>query len=327
VPAASGAGRASRVRGVPLGVAMPAPKNPPPKHPVVIHLHGQKAPLGVDIDALSDFFVQLRGALRAFDRQERGTRATQGRPDQSDAAASAFRLVRFRTGSGIATIDPFVAAEDHADGLGVASDVDAPKSLVVLDALLARVKAKGHLDRPVVEALAKAQRSMGPEGRFGIRTPSMPRRLTVDGAVVARLRDALEVREAEDQPVTVFGQLHHIETHEPRRAVGVRGQSGVEWVCSYGEELRSKVGEFLDQVVEVRGVGRQTGTRQGRLTVSSIALVPGGVTPALFALEDVPLAELMGRQGVAGAQGTGAFFDESLADDEGQRFLETLWED
>jgi hypothetical protein len=79
---------------------------------VVLDLHGARAREGVDIDALESFLSHLRAALREYWRAGQGEIPRKGgRPAAREAAASAFRLVEFHTGSGIATLAPTTASD------------------------------------------------------------------------------------------------------------------------------------------------------------------------------------------------------------------------
>jgi hypothetical protein len=289
---------------------------------VVLDLHGARAQRGVDIDALEIFFEHFRTALREYARARAGQIARKGgRPTGRDQAATAFRLVDFRTGSGIATLDPITAPDD---------DVRVPMapgeetlSETSLRALLDDVHAGREVPAPVVSALSNARKAMGDDGNFGVEVLGdrpVPK-VVIDAARIRRLQRTPSLAEATQQIIS--GRLHMVETDLPNRRVAVRAQDGVDWTCTYPDELRPLVGKLVEQLVRITGTGRVMSSASGRLEISTIEPIVESVQEALFTAETVPLEELLAEQGIAGPQGLDAFIDPEWSDDEeSRRFLE-----
>jgi len=304
---------------------MPRRKPLSDERAAIVYLHGPKAPEGVDLDALEGFFSALRRALREFDRHARGARPrTKGKPSPDEQRAAAFRLVRFRTGSGVATIE---AADlpDDADEPQLPIHGTPLKALVTMDGLLDAIKTKASLASDIVDALDDAQRSLGPTGRFAIKTKNQPRRVTVDEKVIQRLRATFE-----DSPprqagaLTIVGRLHSIETDQDKRVVGIRTATGAEWVCSYDDRLRPVVKDLLERIVEARGWGLLTSPERGRIDLSSVAASVDGEGESMFSFDEIPIKTLVERQGVNGPQGLRALRTEELEDDDADALLDAV---
>lgn len=290
---------------------------------VVVDLHGARAPNGVEIDALEVFLGHFRAALREFDRDRRGTLAKRGgRPDARDAASSAFRLVEFRTGSGIATLEPARPAGEAADDMPF-EDLADDLSLTNLRALLEAVCVGERLAAPVVEALGSARRAVGDDGSFGIKVADgrQAPRVVFDLKRMDELQHPAE--QGDEKTLVLTGRLHMIEADQPGRRVAIRAQGGVDWTCSYPDHLHQLVTGLVERLVRVAGTGRLVTAATGRLRIEHLDLVPEHAQDALFSSEPVSLGQLRAEQGIDRPQGLAALVDLTWEnDEEGQRFLE-----
>ncbi len=120
---------------------------------ITLTIKGARAQRGVSLSDFESFIGNFLASLRDYDRADRGepTRKS-GHPDRRAEAVTAFRLVGFQTGSGVAIIEPdLMAAEDdqlHVD--------DIPLSLATLRALTDDLAAERPVPEPVLEALGRA---------------------------------------------------------------------------------------------------------------------------------------------------------------------------
>ena len=74
---------------------------------ITLRLGGSRAEHGVSLTDFENFIDSFLAALRDYDRGRRGEPMRKsGHPDRRAEAVTAFRLVRFAPGSGIATIEP-----------------------------------------------------------------------------------------------------------------------------------------------------------------------------------------------------------------------------
>jgi hypothetical protein len=293
---------------------------------VVLDLHGARAIQGVDIDALETFLEHFRAALREFYRAGQAGAISRkgGRPHAKDAAASAFRLVRFRTGSGIAELAPSLPRPD--DELALA-DTGEELSMTTLRQLMAAVHEERPLPDPVWEELSSARRAMGEDGSFGVRLRQEQRRkLLIDEARLQRLKPS-DVQSV-DSPVRIIGRLHMIEADPPNRRVGVRAQDGVDWTCSYPDRLHPLVTQLVERLVRLDGIGRRMSAATGRCQVEDLEAIPEYSQDALFSDDPPSVARLQADQGIDRPQGleslVGADWNDEEADD---RFLEAVLSD
>jgi hypothetical protein len=276
----------------------------------------------VDIDALETFFQHFRTALREYARARVGEISHKGgRPTGRDQAATAFRLVDFRTGSGIATLEPMTAPDD---GISVPmAPGEDTLAETTLRSMLDAVQTEQEVPVPVVVALSKARQAIGEDGNFGVEVCGdrpMPK-VVIDAARIERLERIPPAVEPSQQVIT--GRLHMVETDLPNRRVAVRAQDGIDWTCTYADELRPRVGKLVEKLVRITGIGRVMSSASGRLEISTIEPVVESVQDALFTAETVPLEELRAQQGIAGPQGLDALTDPDWSDDEeSRRFLE-----
>ena len=290
---------------------------------VVLDLHGSRARQGVEIDALEVFVRYFRAALRELDRDHRGTLPKRGgHPDARDAAASAFRLVSFRPGSGIATLEPARPMMPAADDLSLAG-AGPDLSMTVLSALVETLESGERLAEPVVEALGNARRAIGEDGSFGIALTGAgkTRRVVIDEPLIRSLTQPDE--QGQEQALTVIGRLHMIEVDQPGRRVGIRAQDGIDWTCTYPDGLHELVTRQVERLVRVEGEGQRITASTGRLRVHDLQPVPEHVQDPLFSIEPVSVERLRAEQGIHGPQGLAALVDPDWEDDEAtRRYLE-----
>jgi hypothetical protein len=290
---------------------------------VVLDLHGARAREGVDIDALESFLSHLRAALREYWRAGQGEIPRKGgRPLVREAAASAFRLVEFHTGSGIATLAPTTASDIDGGDLPL-DDRRETLAVITLRRLLADVLAETRLPEPVVEALARARRAIGDDGCFGVELTGdrhVPK-VVIDEERMKRLQQSEP--DSTDASVTVIGRLHMIEADPPSRRVGIRAQDGIDWTCTYPDSLHPVVTKLIERLVRVSGTGRRMTAATGRLRIERLDPIPEPAQDPLFTDAPVPVAQLRADQEIAGPQGLAAFVDDEWTDDEeSRRFLE-----
>jgi hypothetical protein len=290
---------------------------------VVLDLHGTRAREGVDIDAFEAFLVHFRSALREFDRAGQGKIARKsGRPAARDNAASAFRMVAFRTGSGIATLEPSLAATEDDD---LALDAGEPLAVTTLNRMLDDIEAGRRLAGPVVEALGSARRALGEDGSFGVELSNggARPRVVIDRERIEQMSQTTPA--GPEAPLMVTGRLHLIEADLPNRRVQVRGQDGTDWTGTYPDHLHDLVLGLIERVVRVTGIGRRMSPATGRLQIDELDPIPEQTQDSLFSVEIVPAARLREDQHVDGPQGLAAMAGRWPADDEeAARFLETI---
>lgn len=285
---------------------------------ITLTIRGARAEHGVSLSDFESFIDSFLAALRDYDRAGRGepTRRS-GHPDRRAEAVTAFRLVAFETGSGVATIEPeFVGAEE--DQLGVD---DVPLSLLTLRSLADDLEAERSVPEPVLEALGKACRSAGGDGSIAIefgRAKAAP--IVVDGRLLDRVAHVGAVP-AEDEVLSVSGRLHLLDL-EPDR-LGIRTATGVEWSCRYPEALEERVKSLLDRIVWVEGSGRLTSPLRGAMTVERIEPVDVEQS-TLFTIAPVAEDELLARQGIGAPQGLAALSDAEWDDGTDDAYLAAL---
>jgi hypothetical protein len=289
---------------------------------VVLDLHGSRAQHGVDVDALEVFFEHFRTALREYDRAGRGEIPRKGgRPAAREAAATAFRLVDFRTGSGIATLEPVALGELLEEDRTL--DPGQPLSVTTLTSLVEAIEQRKRLPLPVVEALSTARRAIGEDGSFGVAVSNgrQTSRVVIDALCVKQLEEpqdhALEVM------LTITGRMHMIEADPPNRRVGIRAQDGVDWTCSYPDQMHPVVTKLIERIVRVEGIGRLITSQTGRLAIERLEPIPEHTQDTLFTVETVSESQLRAEQHIDRPQGLDALVDPEWEDDEqGRRFLE-----
>jgi hypothetical protein len=246
----------------------------------------------VEIDALETFISSLRTALREYHRAQQGDIPRKGgRPGPREAAAAAFRLVKFEIGSGIATLAPVVGTEDGEEMS--LDDNGQTLALTTLRQMLDDLDSDAGLAEPVVEALGYAQRSIGDDGHFGIKLVGLgdrPRRILIDEKRITELRRAES--ESDLGTVTVIGRLHLIEAEVPNRRVAIRAQAGIDWTCTYPDVLHDLVTKQLERLVRVTGHGRRVTANTGRLTIEVLDPISEHAQDPLFTEQPVPIERL-----------------------------------
>jgi len=286
---------------------------------ITLTIQGGRAERGVSLSDFESFIDNFLAALRDYDRAGRGepTRKS-GHPDKRAEAVTAFRLVRFQTGSGIATIEPDRAAIDE-EQLPVG---DVPLSLATLRELVSDLATEKSVPEPVVEALGKACRSVGSDGTFAIEMSGAPdSRLVVDADLLDRLARAGS-KPADDEVRSVSGRLHLLDL-EPDR-LGIRTANGAEWSCRYPEELEERAKSLLDRIVWVEGSGKLTSPLHGSMTIERIESVDDVEQSPLFTVAPVGDNELLIGQGIAAPQGLDAFSDPEWDDETDDAYLAAL---
>lgn len=291
---------------------------------VIVDMHGARAREGVDIDALENFLAFFRGALREFSRANQGAIARKGgRPFAREVASSAFRLVEFRIGSGIATLAPSLPATADTDDLPL-DDTGEPLPVTTLRGLLGALEADDRLPELVVEALGSARKAIGEDGSFGVKVTGRRQapRVVIDENRMSQLQHP-EPAPTDANTVDVTGRLHMIEVNPPNRRVGILAPDGVDWTCTYPDRLHPLVTNLVERLVRITGTGRRMTATTGRLVIDRLEPIAEHVQDALFTVETVPEEQLRAEQSIAEPQGLGALVDEEWSDDdESRRFLE-----
>jgi hypothetical protein len=292
------------------------------EQPITIDLHGSKAQRGVELDGLQSFLRHFRAALRDYERSSSQREHEVGRGGHPDARARAvtrFRLIGFSTGSGIAVLDE-VEEPDGELSLPVAGAATAN-----LNAFLDAVQS-GELDPGVIDSLDAARQALGRDGSFGVRVKGRERHIVVDAERVERLRGVAAL-EPQAHDVTVTGRLHLVEIEEPYR-VEIRASDGVNWHCTYSDDLGAGVLALVGEVVLGSGVGRRLRGSRGSMELREIAPLPRHEQSPLFSYERVPERALEEDQGIHRPQGLAAVEGHEAPDDEGtRRFLAVMLED
>ena len=285
---------------------------------ITLTIKGARAERGVSLSDFESLIENFLAALRDYDRASRGEPTRKaGHPDRRAEAVTAFRLVGFQTGSGVATIEPeFVSPDD--DQLPVA---DIPLSLATLRGLAEDLAVERTVPEPVVEALEKACRSVGADGSVAIEfADASTAPVVVDSGLLNRI--ALAVDSVGDEEVqSVSGRLHLLAL-EPDR-LGIRTASGVDWSCRYPEALEERVKSLLDRIVWVEGKGKLISPLRGTMTIERIEAVDTEQS-ALFTAAPIDEDELLSRQGITAPQGLDALSDSEWDDDADDAYLAAL---
>lgn len=286
---------------------------------ITITIRGARAERGVGLSDFESFIDNFLAALRDYDRAARGEQTRKpGHPERRAGAVTAFRLVRFQPGSGIATLEAeHVTAED--DQLPIA---DVPLSLATLRDLTRDLANVNALPDPVVEALAKACRAVGHDGSFAI---DMADEAAAGVVVSSELLDRIGGPSrggSDDETRSVSGRLHLLDL-EPDR-LGIRSASGVEWTCRYPEELEEHIKSLLDRVVWASGSGTLKTPLRGSMTIERIEAVDEAHQSAIFTSEPVDDRVLLDRQGITAPQGLDALSDPEWDDESDEAYLVAL---
>lgn len=285
---------------------------------ITLTIKGARAERGVSLSDFESFIDNFLAALRDYDRAGRGEPTKKsGHPDRRAEAVTAFRLIGFQTGSGVATIEPeLVSADDDQLAVG-----DVPLSLATLCALAEDLAAERSLPVPVLDALGKACRSVGADGSVAIAIgPAAIEPIVVDSGLLDRValaRDAV----ADEEVRSVSGRLHLLDL-EPDR-LGIRTAGGVEWSCKYPEALEEHVKSLLDRIVWVEGSGKLTSPLRGSMAIERIEPVDVEQS-SLFTPSPVDEAVLLARQGIDAPQGLDALSDPQWDDETDDAYLAAL---
>ena len=290
---------------------------------IVLTLEGAHAKKGVSLAAFDSFVGHFVSALRYHYRSSRAEPTKKaGRPFTQDQMATAFRLVEFRTGSGVAVLKPPLL--DEESNL-TASLGDVPTlAWANVAEMIESADAGLTLDDAVVGELEAATRSLGTAGRFSIdyrgQGKTRRHRFDLDGLATLRAVPVLE----EPRPITITGVLHAIDL-EPDK-VGIRTPSGVDWSCRYPHELEREVLHLIGGLVWAEGLGRVSSSRSGTLDLRAIHAAPAFEQTELFTGTQIPLHDLMEQQGIRNPQGLRAFSDpEWEAGEESDLFLHAVF--
>ena len=216
---------------------------------ITLTMKGARAERGVSLSDFESFIDNFLAALRDYDRAGRGQQTKKsGHPDRRAEAVTAFRLVGFRTGSGVATLEPELVSIDEDED--VLFD-EEPISLTNLKALTADLSTERAVPAAVIESLEKACRAAGSDGSLSIGLPGAAAHpLVVNSELLDRVANAGTEPES-TEVTTVSGRLHLLDL-EPDR-LGIRTAGGVEWLCKYPESLEERVKAMLDRI----GMGRR----------------------------------------------------------------------
>lgn len=285
---------------------------------ITLTIKGARAERGVSLSDFESFIDNFLAALRDYDRAGRGepTRKS-GHPDRRAEAVTAFRLIGFQTGSGVAIIEPeLVRADDDQFPVG-----DVPLSLATLRALADDLAAERSVPEPVLDALGKACRAVGADGSVAIAIGAAAAApIVVDSGLLDRV--ALTRNGVADEEVRfVSGRLHLLDL-EPDR-LGIRTTSGVEWSCKYPEALEDHVKSLLDRIVWAEGSGKLTSSLRGSMAIERIEPVDVEQS-SLFTSAPVDEDELLARQGIEGPQGLDALSDPQWDDETDDAYLAAL---
>ena len=287
---------------------------------IILRLEGSRAEHGVSLSDFESFIDSFLSALRDFDRGRRGEPARKsGHPERRAEAVTAFRLVHFAPGSGIATIAPDRRASSGDEPLPLD---EIPLAVENLRALIDQIDAGAAVSEPVTEALGRACRALGSDGSIEVEFPPeiRPAPGTID---LPRLERAGRLPQAGPAEVhNVSGRLHLLDVEPDRLAI--RTASGVDWTCKYPEELESTVTRLIGQVVWAQGDGQLTSPLRGTMTIERVESVEQGEQATLFTPEPTPDSDLLARHGITGPQGLAALADPGWDEDADRAYLEAL---
>lgn len=285
---------------------------------VTLTLQGERAREGVTLAAFESFVEHFLGALRYHYRSGRSAPIRKpGRPFGDEDLATAFRLVAFRTGSGIAVLEPVLPAT--SDQL-LADELPPTLAWDNMTSLFSDIESQ-ELDDVVASELKSALRALGHEAHLTVEFSGTSHgRYEVDES---RLEPRNASTEESDAAQTVVGLLHAIDLEPDKLAV--RTPSGVDWNCEYPPSLELDVLRIVGKRVIATGIGRMTSAKVGTLTLESIAPLPEVEQTHLFSAEPVPLRTLQARQRITSPQGTNQFVDPEWSEsEESELFLHAL---
>lgn len=273
---------------------------------ITLKLEGEHAKKGVSLAAFESFVAHFVSALRYHYRSSRAEPTRKpGRPFTQEQMATAFRLVEFKTGSGIAVLRPPLATEEPS----LVSELGDVPTLAWANVaeLIECAESGGTLDDAVVGELEAATKSLGPAGRFSIdyRSQGSVRKHTFRQEDIPSLRAVPVLESPREHSIT--GVLHAIDL-EPDK-VGIRTPSGIDWSCRYPQELEDTVLALVGGRVWAKGLGKLGSARAGSLELTEIHAVAEYEQTELFTAAPVPLRDLMEQQGMGRPQGLNTFAD------------------
>ncbi|MHB1538355.1 MAG: hypothetical protein ACYCUM_06960 [Solirubrobacteraceae bacterium] len=287
---------------------------------ITLTIEGERAQRGVNLSDFENFIESFLGALRDYDRARRGELTRKpGRLERRAQAVTAFSLVRFEPGSGIATIEVERLAEPEDEELPLD---EVPVALENLRALADDLDRATELPRDVTSALQAACRAVGQDGSIRIDFPQSIRAepARIDLPSLARF-DGLSAP-VEERTQSVSGRLHILDIEPDRLAI--RTASGIDWTCAYPAELESKITQLIDSSVWAEGAGHMTGSQRGSMTIARIEPVEQGAQSPLFTDEPIADAMLLASQGIAGPQGLAQLADPEWDDATDSAYLAAL---
>lgn len=285
---------------------------------VVLRLEGERATHGVNVTDLVKFFQSFNAALRDYDRERRGEvpRKT-GHPESRAEAVTAFRLVRFAPGSGIATIEPS-PVDLNEDSLFE----ETPAALENLCAMADALETDVPMSKAVSESLVNACKTLGPHGsltiEFSPRTRRKSTRIDVDDAM-GRLKTIVNVAESVGM---ISGRLHLIDL-EPDK-VAIRDASGIDWSCTYPENVEELIRGLVGHLVVAHGEGALLSPQRGRMEIERIESPELHEQSALFTEISVDDVDLLMSQGFSSPQGLEQLGEPEWDDETDLAYLEAL---
>ena len=294
--------------------------------PITLRLEGMRAKRGIALSDFETFIDSFITALRDFDRDRRGAPTKKsGHPEARAEAVAAFRLVGFREGSAVATIEPELGEVVEETEKIVEAE---PVQVSTLRSLLSSLEQENALPESVTDALEKAIRSAGEDGSLsvelgGVKAGDTPPSVRIDAARIARIRAACE------PPVpkvvaSISGRLHQVD-FEPDK-LAIRAADGVDWICDFSAELEPLIASLVNQLVWVNGEGSMQSPRRGTMSLATIKPIEQGFQSPLFSGEPISERDLASAQGITGPQGLDAVVAADWTDED-EAFLAALCDD
>ena len=215
--------------------------------PITLRLEGMRAKRGIALSDFETFIDSFITALRDFDRDRRGAPTKKsGHPEARAEAVAAFRLVGFREGSAVATIEPELG--EVAEETEKIVDAE-PVQVSTLRSLLSSLEQEDALPESVTDALEKAIRSAGEDGSLsvefgGVDAEDIPPPVRIDAARIARIRAACEPP-APKVVASISGRLHQVD-FEPDK-LAIRAADGVDWICGFSADLEPLIASLVNR--------------------------------------------------------------------------------